>query len=348
MENHAHHGGVEPAPLERQGLGARDASVHAELLGARDHRRGGIDGPDAGELTICERLGEPARAAADLEHALARGARRAVRSPRTPPTSWRRRAGAPRSARRNGRSHSPQAPASSPAPSRPRRLTARRPRSRSRSGRAPPLTSAGSPRSRNGTSIRSKSRGKHGGRKHRTSLAQQLGAEVARRDVREREQPDAGVAGDLGRLDRRRVHRLGGARRVPPRRSVASWTSTSAPCEEQRDRLGRRGVARIDDRPPGAGRAERAHPASAFGRREARSTRLAAARRAPGRTGRRAHRPSRRRSARAAPARPGRSPRPTPVRRRGRRASRSRRGPGHRRAAPRRARRGRSASRRCA
>ena len=46
----------------------RDAGVDAERLGARDHRLGGVDGPDAGELALLERLREPAGAAADLEH----------------------------------------------------------------------------------------------------------------------------------------------------------------------------------------------------------------------------------------------------------------------------------------
>ncbi len=123
-----------------------------------------------------------------------------------------------------------------------------------RSGRAPPRTSAGSPRSRKGTSIRSKSRGSDRRREDRAGLAEELRAEVARRDVRQREQRDARVAGDLGGLDGGRVPRLAGAATVGvgERRLVHEHVCGR---KEQHDGRGADGVAGVDD---GASRPRRA------------------------------------------------------------------------------------------
>ena len=57
----------------------------------------------------------------------------------------------------------------------------------------------------------SKSRGTIVSREDLARLARELGPEVARRHMREREQPNLGVARDLGGLKRGRVQRLGGA-----------------------------------------------------------------------------------------------------------------------------------------
>ena len=81
-------------------------------------------------------------------------------------------------------------------------------RRRGLGGRAPALTSCGSPRSANGTSITSKSRGTTVAGKTSRASSRELLAEVARRDVRQREQAHAGVARDLGGLQRGRVQRL--------------------------------------------------------------------------------------------------------------------------------------------
>ena len=144
---------VEPAGLERERLGARDARVDAVGLRARDHRLGGVDRPHARELALLERLGEPAGAAADLEDAAAAQAAEPHERVEDLPTSCRRPGGAPRSARR-GASKPPETGAvtwlASPRAAAP--------------ARAPPLTSAGSPRSRNGHLDRRRSRAAGRGR----------------------------------------------------------------------------------------------------------------------------------------------------------------------------------------
>ena len=119
---------------------------------------------------------------------------------------------------------------------------------RSARGRAPRRTSCGSPRSANGTSITSKSRGTTVAGKHLARLARELAAEVARRDVRQREQAHAGVARELGRLQRGRVQRVGGAVALllGERRLVDEHVGALG---EHAHRLDRRGVARDDDAP---------------------------------------------------------------------------------------------------
>ncbi len=72
MDGEPHHGALEPAVAERQLLGA--ALAHARALrhpSARDldHRRLGVDRPDARGGSLGERRGEHAGPAADLEHA---------------------------------------------------------------------------------------------------------------------------------------------------------------------------------------------------------------------------------------------------------------------------------------
>ena len=86
------------------------------------------------------------------------------------------------------------------------------------------------PRSGNGTSIVSKSRGASvAANTARASLAQ-LAAGIAAGDVREREQPDLGVARELGRLARRCCASVSRARSASSSAKVASCTSTSASC----------------------------------------------------------------------------------------------------------------------
>ena len=117
-----------------------------------------------------------------------------------------------------------------------------------RGGRAPFRTSRGSPRSANGTSITSKSRGATVAGEHRLRLVEQLGPEVPRREVRQREQPHAGGRGDLGRLARGRMERLLGtvALLLGERRLVDEHVGALG---EDPNRLDRRGVAGDHDPP---------------------------------------------------------------------------------------------------
>src|SRR5262249_30097304 len=140
VEHHPHHDRVEPACLERERLGPRDPRIYAELLGAGHHRLRSVDRPDTREIALLERLGEPPGAASDLEHAL-------TAEPSEPDESLvdlppvlvdRSQLLVPGGAAVEAGGH-----ASAPR----------------RSGFAPALTSSGSPRSGNGTSIVSKSRG---------------------------------------------------------------------------------------------------------------------------------------------------------------------------------------------
>ena len=180
--------------------------------------------------------GEPARAAADLEHARAAQVAELDEPRRRAATSSRRPGAARRSGRRSGRSR----PQPAPVPSSASGATSAscsgaglRAASR-RSGTAPPLTSAGSPRSGNGTSITSKSRGATVSGKTSRASRSELGAEVARRDVGQREQPHARVARELGRLARGRVAACRRRASTSSSPNDASWTSTSAPSASAR------------------------------------------------------------------------------------------------------------------
>ena len=150
MKDHPHHDRVEPALLERQRLRARDPGVHSERLRALDHRRGGVERPDPSALPLLERLGEPPGAAADLEDALAaQPAEPYERVEDLPPV----RVDRPQLLVARGA-------AVEPADGGLRHVAGAC--SRARSGCAPPLTSTGSPRSGNGSSTTSKSRGRTG------------------------------------------------------------------------------------------------------------------------------------------------------------------------------------------
>ena len=99
-------------------------------------------------------------------------------------------------------------------------------------------------------------------------LAGELRPEVARRDMREREQPHAGVARDLGRLERGRVQRVCGAVALvlEERRLVDEHVRALG---EHAHRLDGRGVAGNDDAPAGHVRRRAPRPASAHARRRA-------------------------------------------------------------------------------
>ena len=241
VDDHPHHDGVEPARLERQRLGARDLRVDAVLLGARDHRLRRVDRPDAGELARLERGGEPAGAAPDLEHAC--GVQLAepdeLDEDLPPVVVDRAQLLVARGAEvEPGRRSAQLAGASCSW----------------RSGRAPALTSVGSPRSRNGTSITSKSRGRivdgntsRASREQvggRSSAARCGSARAARRLRRVRSRPPGG----------RSSGRSPAARSRSSSRNVASWTSTSAPAKSTRDGIRRSGVAGVHDGPTGARR----------------------------------------------------------------------------------------------
>ena len=171
---------------------------------------GGVDRPDARERPLLERLREPAGAAADLEHARAAQVAELGRARRRPATSCRRPGAARRSAPRGGRSRAPVRIASVAS-------AALGSRGRARGARAPPLTSVGLAALAERHLDRRRSRAAATVvREDLARLAQQLGAEVARRDVRQREQPHAGVARELGRLRARSsapCRRRGRARR---------------------------------------------------------------------------------------------------------------------------------------
>ena len=115
-------------------------------------------------------------------------------------------------------------------------------------------TSSGSPRSGNGSSTASKSRGTTVSGKIARASSRTLAREVAGREVHEREHAHLGLVGDRRGLARGRVAGLR-ARSASSSRKVASWTSRSASWAATRQRVGGRGVAGDDDLAPGAGRA---------------------------------------------------------------------------------------------
>ena len=84
-------------------------------LRAGDHLRRRVDGPDARVRPLLERLRQPARAAADLEHARAAQLAELDEPLEELPTSSRRRGAARRSAPRSGRSRRQPALPSSPS-----------------------------------------------------------------------------------------------------------------------------------------------------------------------------------------------------------------------------------------
>ena len=196
------------------------------------------------------------------------------------------------SSRRLGARHGIPTPVSDRRPS--ARLEAARRRRLEGSSRSA-LTSAGSPRSGNGTSIASKSRGTTVAGNDRARLVAHVAREVARGEMGEREQPHAGVARELGRLGGRRVAGLARARALvlEERRLVDEHVGAV------RVDLASSGTAACRPRSRSGGRA-------AAGRRPARAARRRRSRRA---AGGRSPGPPRTPSARAAAAskRPGRS-----------------------------------------
>ena len=99
--------------------------------------------------------------------------------------------------------------------------------SRTARARAPFSTSRGSPRSGNGISTRSKSRGRVVRRERVARLLQDVADVVARGDVNQREQLHLGFARELGGLARRRVAGLA-ARSGSASAKLASWTRSCA------------------------------------------------------------------------------------------------------------------------
>ena len=90
-----------------------------------------------------------------------------------------------------------------------------------------------------------------GGGEDVARLVADLSAGVARGEVRQREQADLGVGGDLGRLARGAVQGLGGALGVLVQERRLVDEQVGAVCGDD-DRVGRRRVAADDDAPPGA------------------------------------------------------------------------------------------------
>ena len=89
----------------------------------------------------------------------------------------------------------------------------------------------------------------------RAGLAGDVGPEVPRREMREREQLHAGIARELGRVERRRVHRLEGALPLVLQEGGLVDEQVRATCGFE-DGLGRRRVAGDDHRAPGPRRPE--------------------------------------------------------------------------------------------
>ena len=122
--------------------------------------------------------------------------------------------------------------------------------------RAPRGTRTGSPRSANGISIRSKSRGHDRVGEELACLLGDLAAEVAARDVRQGEQADACLLGGERGLGGRRVPRLAGPLPLvgAERRLVDEQVDAGRRLD---DRGGRARVAGERERAPRPGRAER-------------------------------------------------------------------------------------------
>ena len=113
-------------------------------------------------------------------------------------------------------------------------------------GRSEALMCTGSPRSGNGISTRSKSRGTITFSNCGPGLVAHLAAGVARRDVREREHVHAGRGGQLRRLGGGRVARLRGALGVLLHEGRLVHQQVGLPGHEARH-VARRGVAGEDD-----------------------------------------------------------------------------------------------------
>ncbi len=281
MKNHPHHDGVEPARLERQRLGTCDPGVHAERLGALDHRRGGVERPDACALALLEGLREPAGAAADFEDALAAQLPEPhERVEDLPPVGVDRAQllvarGAPVECARS--------------PSRGRGLLA------CAVGMRASLDEDRLAPFREGQLDDVEVARQDGVREHLAGLAEQLGAEIPGRDVREREQPDARRERDLGGLVSGRVAGVGGAIASLPGRTSPRGSGDRLPGTARR--RPRRGVCpRCRRQSVRVGAHRRGPRAAPSCRRQAPRPRRAGGRLVRGRTGRRARRPSCRRS----------------------------------------------------
>src|SRR5262249_7310067 len=135
----------EPPCFEGQRLCTRHAGVDPQLLRSRDHRLGRVDRPHPRQVALLERLREPSRAAPDLEDPL----------PTELPEPHERLVDLP-----PVRVDRPQLLVAGREPVEPSRHVSTTPSADCRSGFAPPFTSSGDPRSGNGTSIVSKSRGR--------------------------------------------------------------------------------------------------------------------------------------------------------------------------------------------
>ena len=124
-------------------------------------------------------------------------------------------------------------------------------------------STCGSPRSANGTSITSKSRGTTVPGRSRAPPRRAPARSSASRHASARA-GDVGVRATSAAWRRGRVQRLAGTRRAPRSANVASWTSTSALVRGLDDARGRRGVAGEHDLASGTRRAEhrvgRDHP----------------------------------------------------------------------------------------
>ena len=212
VQHHPHHDRVEPTGLEREQLGARDLCVHAVCLRSLDHRRRGVDRPHAGALALssaCESRPVPQPTSS-------------TRSPRSSPS----RTSASKTSHQFS-STGLQLLVAAARPSNPpggASLTWRRSLASPVRMRAA-LDERGLPPFAERQLDRVEVPRQHGRREDLACLSQQLRAEVAGGDVREREQRNAGVPGDFGGFDRGRVARARAPVRGPRRRT---WPRGSA------------------------------------------------------------------------------------------------------------------------